>query len=47
MNIPNSHYCKSGISINMHVLPFVLDSLEEEKAQYNILYWNLNAETAH
>ena len=47
MNIPNSHYFKSCISINMHALCFRVDFLEEGKAQYNILYWNLNAVNAH
>ena len=47
MNIPNSHYYKSCISITMHALSFGVDFLEEGKAQYNILYWNLNAVNAH
>ena len=47
MNIPNSHYCESCISITMHALSFGEDFLEEGKAQYNSLHWNINTVNAH
>ena len=47
MNIPNSHYFKSCISITMHALSFGVDFLEEGMTQNNILYWNLNAVNTH